>query len=798
MRKRKQTAVLVIVICLLLLPAAAFADGEAGGIELSLSNHQSSGKPVLMWQNEGQIALFDIYRSNDPDKGFEYLDSVFTHSYRDTAAEAGQTYYYKVQAYNDSSVVSPAVGTVCKCAMISDIVVDYADNGSIVFSWSRVEGATGYKVLRSDSENGSYSVISGNAVLSEPVFSDMSARAGSYYYYRLVAVNYRSSDADSAPVDGPALPLYPTVKNVKDASTSRQNVITWDKISGVDGYVILRGAAQDIEQMEPLAGVVQPLLKNTVTYKDDGRITGVYYAIVGVKDMGEDNDPIPTVPAFIYVGSSPCSHSFTKTVTAPTCTQPGYTAHTCTKCGYSYKDEYVGVTDHDLSTVVTVAAPTCTEKGTEALCCSRCGAYELRELPKASHDFGVWSAQVEATCTEAGTDIRFCSRCDAIETRGVKALGHDYANGKCTRCGAADPDYKISAPKISVAKATSGKPTVSWSAVDGAVKYKVYRATSQSGTYSLMLTTTKLSYTNTSAKAGTTYYYRVKAVSASDKTSSYSNTVSLKATLGKPTVTVSVVASSGKIKLSWPAIDGATKYEVYRATSKTGTYSKMITTSSTSYTNTSAKVGTTYYYKVRAINGTTAANSSYSEIKYATCDCAQPVVTLSTVASSGKIKLTWKAVEGATKYEVYRATSKTGTYTKLLTTTKTTYTNTSAKAGTTYYYKVRAIASKSAANSAYSAIKSMTCDLAQPTVKITTSNGDPKLSWDKVTGATKYEVWRATSKSGTYTKMTTTTKNTYTNTSAKAGTTYYYKVRAICGVSAATSAYSTVVSIKAK
>ena len=177
------------------------------------------------------------------------------------------------------------------------------------------------------------------------------------------------------------------------------------------------------------------------------------------------------------------------------------------------------------------------------------------------------------------------------------------------------------------------------------------------------------------------------------------------------------------------------------------------------------------------------------------------MVKPSYVGASGKPYIYWGAVDGAGKYYVYRSTSKNGTYEYIGYTAKTNYTDSKAVAGTTYYYKVKAISSvKSIANSALSASVTITCRCAKPVVKITlTQKGDPKLTWSAVTGASQYEVYRATSKNGTYTKMFTTSNLSYTNTSAKAGTTYYYKVKAVSKVkSVANSAFSTVVSIKAK
>ena len=360
----------------------------------------------------------------------------------------------------------------------------------------------------------------------------------------------------------------------------------------------------------------------------------------------------------------------------------------------------------------------------------------------------------------------------------------------------ASPEYTISAvPAAPVVKAgnsaTSGKPMLTWDAVDGATSYRVYRATSQNGTYSLLGTVTATSYTNTGAKAGTTYYYRVKAVNDAGL-SPYSNTVSgqNKAVTPKPAAPVVKIgnsATSGKPMLTWNAVSGATSYKVYRATSQNGTYSLLGSVTVTSYTNTGAKDGVTYYYKVTAVND--SGESAYSNIvsgqnKAVTPKPAAPVVKIGHSASSGKPMLTWNAVSGATSYKVYRATSQNGTYSLLGTVTTTSYINTGAKAGVTYYYKVKAV--NSAGESAYSNTvsgqsKTVTPKPAAPVVKIghSATSGKPMLTWNAVDGAASYKVYRATAKNGAYSVINTTKALTYTNTGAALGTTYYYKVEAL-------------------
>ena len=281
------------------------------------------------------------------------------------------------------------------------------------------------------------------------------------------------------------------------------------------------------------------------------------------------------------------------------------------------------------------------------------------------------------TGAKAGTTYYY--RVKAVNDAGLSP----YSNIVSGQSKAVTP--KPSAPVVKIGNsAASGKPMLTWNAVSGATSYKVYRATSQNGTYSLLGTVTATSYTNTGAKAGTTYWYKVKAVNSAGE-SAYSNIVSGRATV--TTLTMGHSATSGKPQLTWKAVSGAASYKVYRATSKNGAYSVINTTKALTYTNTGAALGTTYYYKVEALNasGKSMGFSAIVEGKVA------PVLAVGYSSVSGKPQLTWKAVPGATEYQVYRSTQQNSGYKKINTTTSTSYVNTGAKAGTTYYYKIVAV-----------------------------------------------------------------------------------------------------------
>ena len=391
----------------------------------------------------------------------------------------------------------------------------------------------------------------------------------------------------------------------------------------------------------------------------------------------------------------------------------------------------------------------------------------------------------------------------------VRALDANGTAGAWSSIVSVTYKQTLPAPTVTGGNDSQGRPTLTWNAVTGAAKYEVYRARSKDGDYIKYSTTTGISYTNISyIEDGNTYYYKVRALKSDGTAGAWSSIVSVTyraastGTLPAPTVTGGNDAQ-GRPTLKWNAVTGAAKYEVYRARSKDGDYIKYSTVTGTSYTNTSyIEDGNTYYYKVRALdaNGTAGAWSSIVSVTYraaSTGTLSAPTVTGGN-DSQGRPTLKWKAVTGAAKYEIYRSYSRDGSYSKYSTQTSTAYTNSSyLTSGTTYYYKVRALDANGNAGP-YSAVVSVTCRLKLSAPSVTggkDSQGRPTLKWNAVTGAAKYEVYRSTSRSGTYTKYSTQTSTSYTNSSyLTSGTTYYYKVRTL-GSDGSYGPYSSVVSV---
>ncbi len=127
-------------------------------------------------------------------------------------------------------------------------------------------------------------------------------------------------------------------------------------------------------------------------------------------------------------------HSYSKKVTAPTCTAEGYTTYTCA-CGDSYVADKVPAKGHSYTSEVTTA-PTCEGKGVETYTCASCGDSYTKEIPATGHSY---SKKVTApTCEAEGYTTYTCACGDSYIADKVTALGHDFAwiIDKDATCGA--------------------------------------------------------------------------------------------------------------------------------------------------------------------------------------------------------------------------------------------------------------------------------------------------------------------------------------------------------------------------
>lgn len=252
------------------------------------------------------------------------------------------------------------------------------------------------------------------------------------------------------------------------------------------------------------------------------------------------------------------------------------------------------------------------------------------------------------------------------------------------------------------------------------------------------------------------------------------------------------------ITIKWNKVPNATRYSILRSeTGTAGTYKKIATTtsgSSTSYVDNSCEYNKTYYYIVRAF-GTSAVThkKTHSEDSAAVSaksttpsKLSTPVVNVQGTAYN-TIKISWKRIANAEEYQIYRSRTKTGGYSRLKRITKgstTSYNDSSCSFNTTYYYKI--IAHGTSANgkdmrSAASVPVSAKTVLPAPSFSVTSADyRTHKISWNKVSGASGYRIFRATSKNGSYKNIKTTTKSSTTSWNSSgltAGKTYYYKIR---------------------
>lgn len=288
-------------------------------------------------------------------------------------------------------------------------------------------------------------------------------------------------------------------------------------------------------------------------------------------------------------------------------------------------------------------------------------------------------------------------------------------------------EEQLNAPSINRETFTTYSPTcyqnnIVWD-YNGCEFYKVYRSENENDNYKLIAKVNITGYQDKNVISGKTYYYKISSCKGEIE-SPMSESVCI-TTLEKPKTKLPTPKLIGFIQRQYNRIDINWKkqantsdgevygYKIYRATSKNGKYTKINEGEfcGTTAIDRNVLLGTTYYYKIKAykwINGV-KIYSNFSNIISAKTTLKTPKISL--INGSKKVTIKWNSLKshGAQGYEIYRSTRNNGKYSKIKSTTGTTYTNTGLKKGKKYYYKIRAyrVVKGKKIYSKYSSIKSI-------------------------------------------------------------------------------------------
>jgi fibronectin type 3 domain-containing protein len=268
--------------------------------------------------------------------------------------------------------------------------------------------------------------------------------------------------------------------------------------------------------------------------------------------------------------------------------------------------------------------------------------------------------------------------------------------------GVTIPALPVAPSNLTATPISPTKVRLTWSPSTGGLPiayYLVYRGNSPSS-LSQVAIVNKTSYTDVMLSPSTTYYYAVQAedTGTPPTRSGLSPPVSV-TTFSPPSAPVLTVTliSCTKVILAWtPSISGGlpiANYRVYKGTSPSNLVQLAVTTK-TSYTDASDTGGMTYYYAVQAVDigGDASPISPPVSITLYACPSA-PANLVATPVSSTRVRLTWSPSTGGLPiafYRVYRGTIP-GNLTQMAVTTKTTYTDTTVTAATSYFYALQAV-----------------------------------------------------------------------------------------------------------
>lgn len=345
---------------------------------------------------------------------------------------------------------------------------------------------------------------------------------------------------------------------------------------------------------------------------------------------------------------------------------------------------------------------------------------------------------------------------------------------------------------ISASYERSGRITLKWTAVEGANAYAIYYKPAWGSEYSLLGQSSGTTYSTTTPRMGTVYYYRIQAlyVVGGQQVSQGAQSMSFPyIALGDVVIADPRGKDTSTIRLNWTPVAGATHYDVAMSLHDADDY-KIVRTDLTGSLCDIRDISfnETYDFLVipkRKLNSGDVITGLPSSNRMVGSPMETPSFTGYEWTETG-LRLTWDAIPGAMGYVIYRRGFHETGYHKLMVSedTATTYIDTTMKPGEVYYYFVYSFRLAQPQGWRCFSLKGdigMGVWLPKTTglTAVSAQENSVRISWAATEGANKYDVYISTTPGGTP-KANGRVSNAYGyHNSAVLGRTYYYRVRPV-------------------
>ena len=672
---------------------------------------------TLAWKAVNSADGYQIWARSGVDTKWNYIGATNQTRYELEGLLKSTNYQFRVRAYHTANggetygVFSKVLKTATLTNGVGSFTAKAASPDSVSLSWSALSDATGYTLEQSTDGANFKTVTAAQTTANGLVSATVTGlSAGTTYIFR-VAPNSGSQVGVPSMLSVQTAPGQ--TKGLAASAIAGGVKLTWTATPGATGY--------EIASQNNAGNWSTVATTSNTSYIFDDLDTGrtyqfrvtPFYTLNGAKQYG-------TASAAVSAKAQPTAiKGLTATKVETTSFTAQWTVNSAASGYVLYLSEEQG-TFNKLSVKPTVSGTTAT-------------------------------ATVTGLSSGTNYTLNVCAVVDGTESAPASLPVKTVSPKVTGLSGIAISDSRIS---------------LSWAPAKGAERYEVQRLNGSD--YQTVTTTSNTSCSVSGLSAGTSYNFRVRAVSGTAQYGAFSDPVTVKTSDAvpiQPTVAApsnvsavdSSTASNSRITVTWNAVSGATGYEVWL---NNGTWHLLDTVVPTSYTANNLSANTTYQFRVRTVKDGLYSDFS-STVSAKTAASTTPITSLAAPtglsavdASNGtsfSVALNWNEVANATSYEV---SMNNGGWTTLGTTSRPAYTATGLAADTTYQFRVRAV--NGSVKSDYSATASVktsggagehqtsSTPLKNLTVTLSDTGKLYTVSWDDISNAVYVvDVWNA-------------------------------------------------------